>query len=78
MIHLDPIARLHLQRGAEHLHQLGGRATAEFLAEVVDRIGGMPAIMGLLTEYQRRLSPQLLRSVGGHRFPSRPLRVVPR
>jgi hypothetical protein len=78
MIYLDPLSRLRLQRGAEHLHALGPRATAELLAEVADRIGGMPAIMGLLTEYQQRLSPQLLRSVGGHRFPARPMRVVPR
>jgi hypothetical protein len=78
VVHLHPLDRLRLQRGAEHLHSLGARAQAEFLAEVGDRIGGMPAIMGLLTEYQQRLSPQMLRAVGGHRFPARPLRVVPR
>jgi hypothetical protein len=78
MVHLDTLARLRLQRGAEHLHQLGDRATAEFLAEIADRIGGLPCILGLLGEYEQRLSPQMLRAVGGHRFPSRPLRVVPR
>ena len=78
MVHLDPLSRLRLQRGAEHLHALGPRATAELLAEVGDRIGGMPAIMGLLREYQERLSPQMLRAIGGYRFPARPLRVVPR
>jgi hypothetical protein len=77
MIHLDPFDRLRLQRGAEHLHALGPRATAELLAEVAGRIGGMPCILGLLGEYQSHLSPQLLRSVGCH-LPSRPLRVVPR
>jgi hypothetical protein len=78
MIHLDPLDRLRLQRGAEHLYTLGPRATAELLAEVGDRIGGLPSIMELLSEYQQRLSPQMLRAVGGHRFPARPLRVVSR
>jgi hypothetical protein len=78
MVHLDTLARLRLQRGAEHLHALGPRATAELLAEVGARIGGMPCILDLLGEYQQRLSPQMLRAIGGHRFPLRPLRVVPR
>ena len=78
MIRLDPLSRLRLQRGAEHLHALGPRATAELLAEVGDRIGGMPCILGLLGEYQQRLSPQLLRAVDGDRFLLRPLRAVPR
>ena len=78
MIHLDPLDRLRLQRGAEHLHALGARAQAEFLVEIGTRIGGLPCILGLLGEYQQRLSPQMPRAVGSHRFPSRPLRVVPR
>jgi hypothetical protein len=77
VIFLDPLDRLRLQRGAEHLHLLGPRATAELLAEVGRRIGGMPCILGVLGEYQR-LSPRLLRAVGGDRFPTRPLRVAPR
>jgi hypothetical protein len=78
MVHLDKLDRLRLQRGAEHLHRLGARATAELLAEVADRIGGMPCIIGLLSEYERRLSPRAIRLAGGDRFPRRPLRVVPR
>jgi hypothetical protein len=78
MIHLDPLDCLRLQRGAEHLHRLGARATAELLAEVADRIGGLPCILGLLSEYQQRLSPQMLRAVGADRLPARPLCVVPR
>jgi hypothetical protein len=32
---IDPLARLRrLQRGAEHLHRLGARATSEFLLEI--------------------------------------------
>ena len=69
--------RLRLERGAEHLHRLGARATAEFLAELATAIGGQPAILRLLAEYQDRLSPELLRASGGDCFPSRRLRTVP-
>ena len=41
-----------------------GSATAELLVEVTNRIGD--------------LSPALLRAVGGHKLPRRPLREVPR
>ena len=78
MVYLNPLDRLRLQRGVEHLHALGPRATAEFLVEVGSRIGGTPCILGLLGEYQDRLSPRLLRLAGGDRFPPRPLRLVPR
>ncbi len=75
MTNLHPHDRLRLQRGVEHLHRLGARAEAEFLAELAGRIGGLPAILNLLTEYQR-LQPNQLRAVGGDRFPARPLRRV--
>jgi hypothetical protein len=78
MVHLDPLARLRLQRGVEHLHALGPRATAELLAEVGQRIGGMPCIIGLLAEFEQRLTPAMLQLTGGDRFQRRPLRVVPR
>lgn len=78
MVFLDPVSRLRLQRGAEHLHACGPRVVAEFLADLDHRIGGMPATIGLLAEYQARVSPALLRAVGGDRFPPRPLWVVPR
>jgi hypothetical protein len=73
----DPFIAVRLQRGAEHLHRLGARATAELLAEVGNRIGGMPAIIGLLTEYEQRLTPEMLHAVGGDKFPRR-IRAVPR
>jgi hypothetical protein len=60
------------------LHALGARATAELLAEVAAKIGGLPCILTTLDEYQQRLSPRLLRIAGGDRFPRRPLHVVPR
>jgi len=74
----DPRTALRLQRGTEHLCRLGPRATAEFLCEVADRVGGMPCILDRLSEYERRLSPTMLRLTGGDRFPSRPLRLMPR
>ena len=66
-----------LARGAEHLCNLGPRATAEFLAEIAGRIGGMPAILWVLAEYQRRLTPEMLGAVGGDRFPPRAMHLVP-
>ena len=77
MPNLDPLDALRLQQGAEHLHTLGPRATAEFLHELAAQIGGMPATLALLTEYRRRLSPAMLALVAGDRFPPRPLRAVP-
>ena len=73
---ISPLDALRLQRGVEHLHNLGPRATAELMTELTTRIGGMPALLRLLEEYQNRLSPKLLRSAGGHRFPRRPLHEV--
>ena len=74
----DPFTSLRLQRGAEHLHRLGPRATAELLAEVGARIGGLPCVLGLLANYELRLTPAMLRQVGGDRFPPRQLREVPK
>ena len=68
---------LRLQRGAEYLHGLGPRATAEFLAEIGIAAGCLPLILGRLAEYERRLDPVILRRVGGDRFPSRALLAVP-
>jgi hypothetical protein len=72
---MSPIDNLRLQRGAAHLHQLGARAVAEFLAELASRIGGAPAALSLLNEYAR-LTPGQVRAAGGERIPKRPLHVV--
>lgn len=72
---VHPQNTLRLQRGAEHLQRLPPRVTAEFLADLASRIGGLPAILGLLEEYQR-LTPAKLRAAGGDRFPARPLHEV--
>jgi len=63
---------LHLCRGAEHLHALGPRAIAEFLAALAAETGTEAVIGDRLAEW-RRLDPALLRAVleasGGHQFP---------
>ncbi len=74
---LDTFSQRRLQRGAEHITHLGSRVVAEYLAEVSETIGGLPAILRLLGEYERRLTPAVLRATGGDRFPRR-LSVVPR
>jgi hypothetical protein len=77
MPNITPNDRMRLDRGAQHLNKLGSRALAEFLVELSATIGGMPATLRLLAEYQNRLDPTLLRAAGGHRFPTRRPRVVP-
>ena len=71
--HLD---RARLDRGAEHLHHLGPRALAEMLAQLAARIGGGPAILGVLAEYEN-LSPGTVRALNANRFPTRRPRAVP-
>ena len=73
---LSPLDHMRLQRGAAHLHALGPCALAEYLAEVASAIGGGPCIIGRLTEYERRLTPAMVRRAGGDRFPPRALREV--
>jgi hypothetical protein len=75
MVLLDPLDRLRLQRGVEHLHALGPRATAELLTEIGAQTGEMPAIMQLLAKYER-LTQEVLRRLGGDGFPPRPLHRV--
>ena len=75
MHNIPPAARPQFEQSVRHLHALGPRATAEALAEVAARIGGLPAITAILNEY-RNLSPTLLRATGGDRFPPRAMRKV--
>lgn len=44
----------------ERLHAQGPRAIAEFLAELADKIGGGPAIVGLLNEHHNRPTPSMI------------------
>ena len=75
--HHDPLVRLRLQRQVQHLYRLGARATFEAFVEIAERIGGGPAISEVLAEYER-CSPELLRAVGGDKFPKPPLHLVPK
>ena len=73
-----PLDQARLHRGAEHLHRLGPRAMAEFLAELGGRVGGgAAACLALLGEYGR-LTPGQVRAAGGDRPLRPPLSVVPR
>ena len=75
----DPSITVRLERGAQHLHRLGAPAIAELLAEVGDRIGGIPCIVSLLAEYERRVTPNndMVRTADGGRRP-RQLQTAPR
>jgi hypothetical protein len=77
MTTLDPFVRMRFERGAQHLHGLGPRAVSEFLLEVADKIGGLSCIVDRLSQYELRLTPEMVRLAGGDRFPSRLPRVVP-
>jgi hypothetical protein len=50
---MNQIDRLRIERGACLLHQIGPAAT-ELLVEVANRIGGLPCIVGCLTEFEHR------------------------
>lgn len=74
---MPPLTSLQLQRGTEHLHTLGPRALAGFLEDLAGRMGGMPAILGLLAEYRARMSLDMVLAARADRFPPRPLSLVP-
>ena len=75
---IDPFTALRLERGTQHLYALGPRAVAGFLQDLTARIGGMPATVGLLAEYEHRLTPKMIVAAGGDRFPTRQPLAVPR
>jgi hypothetical protein len=61
--------------GAQHLCTLGSRPTAEFLAELGRVYGISGEILERLNRWRDRLTPELVRAVGGDRFPP-PLAVL--
>lgn len=77
MPNITPTDRMRLDRGAEHLNKLGARALVEFLLELSATIGGMPAVLWLLADYEHRLNPKRLRAMGGNRMLPSPIRAVP-
>ena len=67
---------LRLQRGAQHLYDLGPRAVAEMVAHVAREGLDLPGVLDLMDQWRDGLTPELVRAAGGDRFPPRPLRVV--
>ena len=69
------LARLRRQHHVEQIHRLGARV----LFELVDELG---RVHGLGDDLDRRLEryagvdPEVLRAVGGDRFPAPPMRIV--
>jgi len=63
--------RLRVQHLAHRLHRLGPRALYEFILELGDR----DAVLVRLEDYAR-MDPDILRGLGGDRFPHLPLRIV--
>ena len=51
---MNQIDSLRIEGGAYCLHRLGPAATAELLAEVATRVGGLPCIVSCLTECEQR------------------------
>ena len=76
---MSPTARDHLrlQRGAEHVHDLGPRAVAEMVAHVAREGLDLPGALDLMDRWRDGLSPAMVRAAGGDRFPPRVLLVVP-
>ena len=58
------------------LHHLGPRAVGEFLTALAAALAGHDELDRLLGQYHR-LTPEMLRALGGDRFPPRPLVEVP-
>jgi hypothetical protein len=58
---MNQIDRLRIERGAYSLHRLGPAATAELLAEVANRIGGLPCIFSCLAECEQRRKRVIIR-----------------
>lgn len=65
------------RRDCEHLHRLGARVLAEFIAEAALRLDRGNEIRAMLSDYCR-LTPDVAFVVGADRFPPAPLKVVPR
>jgi hypothetical protein len=58
------------------VHALGARALHDLLAEIALRLDASDLVFEILERYAQRLSPDLLRAVGGDRFEPSPLRLV--
>jgi hypothetical protein len=67
--------RLRRQHLAQQVHRLGARVLFELLAEL-GRHHGIEDDIGRRLERYAELDPEVLRALGGDRFPPAPLRLV--
>ena len=67
---------LRLQRGAEHVHQLGARALAELLLQMARERRDLDDMLDLLDAWRDGLSPAMVHAAGGDCFPPRVLHKV--
>ncbi len=72
---LQGLAGPRFERMVEHLHSLGPRPTAELLAEIAADTGATNLVVGLVEKYAE-LDPEIVRAVGGDRFPPSVLGVI--
>jgi len=72
-----PTDALRLQRGAQHVHDLGPRAVAEMVAQVAREGLDLPAALDLMDRWRDGLSIEMMAAARGDRFPPRPLLQVP-
>jgi hypothetical protein len=74
---MTPQDRQRLDRGAAHLHKLGPRATSEMLATLAARIGGGPALLAVLAEFERLPPGRVRTATGDHSSSPRVLERTP-
>ena len=76
---MSPTARDHLrlQRGAEHVHDLGPRAVAEMVAHVAREGLDLAGALDLMDRWRDGLSVEMMAAARGDRFPPRVLLQVP-
>ena len=71
----QPLAGPRFEFIVEHLHRLGPRPLAELLIEIASHTGQSSFIAHRLEEYVR-LDRDILRALGGDRFPVMPLGLI--
>ena len=80
---VEPNARMtiathdRLLASVSHLHTLGPRVLGEFVIELAQRLNGVDCAQGIATQYNERLSPELLRAAAADRMPPSAVRLVP-
>ena len=69
------ISAYRLQRRVEYLRRLGARALHELLLELITAHGIADDVERRLADFGR-IDPEILRALGGDRFPPRPLYLL--